>query len=156
MAQTAPVTPRVEERYSFLIHRINAQLARICNPKFRRWQVDIDMARMLAVLNQDESMAAGDIVRVMALPQSTVSHQLKRLEKLGYLARTPDPGDSRMIVATLTPEGRAVARDSNALSREVTSVLVEALAGMDGQAFRETLKRMDAILAAKRAVDADA
>jgi DNA-binding MarR family transcriptional regulator len=101
-------------------------------------------------------MAAGDIVRVMALPQSTVSHQLKRLEKLGYLARTPDPGDSRMIVATLTPEGRAVARDSNALSREVTSVLVEALAGMDGQAFRETLKRMDAILAAKRAVDADA
>lgn len=146
---------RVEERYSFLIHRIEAHLTRICNPRFRRWKVDIDMARMLAVLDQEGRMAAGDIVRVMALPQSTVSHQLKRLDKLGYLTRTPDPLDSRMVVATLTPEGRTVARQSNALSREITSILTDALAGLDAQVFRETLKRMDAVLAEKRAVDAN-
>jgi len=147
--------PRVEERFSFLIHRINAQLARICNPRFRRWKVDIDMARMLAVLDQEGAMAAGDMVRVMALPQSTVSHQLKRLEKLGYLARTLDPRDSRMVIATLTPDGRAVAREANALSRQVTSYLIQALDDLDGQTFRETLKRMDAVLAAKRTVAAD-
>lgn len=100
-------------------------------------------------------MAAGDIVRVMALPQSTVSHQLKRLDKLGYLTRTPDPLDSRIVVATLTLEGRTVARQSNALSREITSVLTDTLAGLDAQVFRATLKRMDAVLAEKRAVDAN-
>ena len=155
MPPPTPDVPRVEERFSFLIHRINAQLARICNPRFRRWKVDIDMARMLAVLDQEGAMAAGDIVRVMALPQSTVSHQLKRLEKLGYLARTLDPRDSRMVIATLTPDGRAVAREANALSRQVTSYLIQALDDLDGRTFRETLKRMDAVLAAKRTVAAD-
>ena len=113
------------------------------------------MARLLAVLDQEDSTAAGDIVRVMALPQSTVSHQLKRLEKLGYLTRTPASRDSRMVIATLTPEGRAVAREANALSRQVTSLLMESLDGADAEIFHETLKRMDAVLAARRAVEAE-
>lgn len=149
------VPPRVEERYSFLIHRINAQLARICNPRFRRWKVDIDMARLLALLDQEGSMAVGDIVRIMALPQSTISHQLMRLMKLGYLIRAADPRDSRASIATLTPQGQTVARESNALSREVTRLLVEALEGLDAQMFRETLKRMDAVLTTHRSVDAE-
>jgi DNA-binding MarR family transcriptional regulator len=154
MSVEQPDQPPLEDRFSFLIHRINAHLARLCNPMFRRWRVDIDMARTLAVLDQQGTMAAGDIVRFMALPQSTVSHQLKRLEKLGYLTRSPDPNDSRMIVAALTPEGRTVARESNALSRRVTSMMVTAIADLDGAALRTALKRMDAVLAELRSVDA--
>ena len=48
-------------------------------------EVDIDLARMVAVLDQQGDMTAGEIVRVMALPQSTISHRLKRLESLGYI-----------------------------------------------------------------------
>ena len=136
----------VEGRHSFLIHRINAHLNRLCNPMFRRWRVDIDLARMLAVLDEHGALAAGEIVRVMALPQSTISHQLKRLEALGYIRRAPDARDSRVIIVTLTGEGEAVARESNALSRQVGGVLEAALGDLDRPAFAMALTRIDARL----------
>ena len=152
-ADPLPPLPPIEERYSFLMHRINAHMARICNPMFRHWQVDIDMARMLVVLKQEGAMAAGDIVRFMALPQSTVSHQLKRLEKLGYVERFIGAKDSRVMVASLTARGREVAEESNELSRKVTSAMVEAIADMDGVAVRTALKTMDRVLADLREVE---
>jgi MarR family transcriptional regulator, organic hydroperoxide resistance regulator len=142
----------VEGRYGFLIHRINAHLARLCNPMFRRWRVDIDMARMLAVLDEQGAMAAGDIVRVMALPQSTISHQLKRLETLGYVRRTPSERDSRIIIVSLSEAGQAVAAESNALSREATAVLEAALNGLDRAAFAAALARIDARLTELRSL----
>ena len=142
----------VEARYGFLIHRINAHLVRLCNPMFRRWQVDIDLARMLAVLDQNGTMAAGDIVRVMAMPQSTISHQLKRLEEIGYVTRTPDEKDSRVIRVSLTEAGETVAQDSNALSREINDLLEVALADLDPQTFSSALARIDARLAALTSV----
>lgn len=150
-----PPLPPIEERYSFLMHRINAHLARICNPMFRHWQVDIDMARMLVVLKQEGDMAAGEIVRFMALPQSTISHQLKRLEKLGYVERSIGARDSRVMVASLTARGREVAAESNELSRKVTSAMVAAIAHMDGAAVRSALKTMDKALAELREVEQD-
>ena len=151
MSEPPPVTLRdqgpVEARYGFLIHRINAHLVRLCNPMFRRWQVDIDLARMLAVIDQNGAMAAGDIVRVMAMPQSTISHQLKRLEELGYVTRTPDERDSRVIRVELTQTGESVARESNALSREVNDLLEVALADLDPHTFATALSRVDDRLA---------
>ena len=156
MSETPAITLReqgpVENRYSFLIHRINAHLARLCNPMFRRWQVDIDLARMLAVLDQNGSMAAGDIVRVMAMPQSTVSHQLKRLEELGYVGRIPDEKDSRVIRVSLTESGQAVAGESNALSREINDLLEVALADLDPQTFASGLALIDSRFAALTSV----
>ena len=145
----------IERRHSFLIHRINAHLARLCNPMFRRWRVDIDLARLLAVLDEKGELAAGDIVRVMALPQSTISHQLKRLEKLGYVRRAVGPRDSRITMVSLTGAGQDVARQSNALSREVARVLEAALAGLDSQALATALGRIDERLAGLRSLGAD-
>jgi DNA-binding transcriptional ArsR family regulator len=78
--------PALADRISFLMHRINAQMQRICNPRFERWGVDLVTSRMLVALLERGQMSSGDIVRLMALPQSTISHQLKRLEALGYVA----------------------------------------------------------------------
>lgn len=146
-APTAGDAEPIERRHSFLIHRINAHLARLCNPMFRRWRVDIDLARTLAVLDEKGELAAGDIVRIMAQPQSTISHQLKRLEKLGYIRRAPSPKDSRISIVALTDAGQSVARECNALSREVGAVLEAALAGPDSEALAAALGRIDGRLA---------
>jgi DNA-binding MarR family transcriptional regulator len=119
---------------------------------FRRWGVDIDLARMLALLDQQGAMAAGDIVRVMALPQSTISHQLKRLETLGYVVRAASQRDSRMIIVSLTTVGGRVARESNGLSREVSELLDSALAGLDRHVFSTALTRIDEQLAELRSI----
>jgi len=138
--------PPLEDRISFLMHRINAQMQRICNPRFERWGVDLVTSRMLVALLERGEMSSGDVVRTMALPQSTISHQIKRLEALGYVARRTDPVDSRIVIATLTKSGRVVAVAANELSRSVTDMLLDAI-GDDGvEPVRAALQRMDRAL----------
>jgi DNA-binding MarR family transcriptional regulator len=138
--------PPLQDRISFLMHRINAQMHRICNPRFERWGVDLVTSRMLVALLERGPMSSGEIVRTMALPQSTISHQVKRLEALGYVGRSTDPVDSRIVIATLTKAGREVAMAANELSRSVTDALLDAIGDGDVEPIRAALKRMDQAL----------
>lgn len=138
--------PPLKDRVSFLVHRINAHLLRITKPKLKVWGVDLTEARLLSALLEGGAMPAGDIVRLMALPQSTISHQLKRLEERGYLTRTADLRDSRIITAELTQTGRQVANETNELSRDVAASLARAIGVDDIEKLRIAMKRIDAEL----------
>lgn len=140
--------PPLAERISFLVHRVGAHMARISNPWFQEAGVDLVTSRMIVLLAERGELTAGEIVKVMALPQSTISHQLKRLEGLGYLTREVGAEDSRIVIARLTPQGVEVARRSNELSREVVGALVSAIGEDDLPIVRAALKRADAALEA--------
>ena len=144
----ASALPPLAERISFLVHRVGAHMARIANPWLQEAGVDLVTSRMIVLLAERGELTAGEIVKVMALPQSTISHQLKRLEGLGYLTREVGPDDSRIVIARLTPQGVEVARRSNALSREVVAALVAAIGEDDLPIVRAALKRADAALEA--------
>ncbi|PEQ11294.1 hypothetical protein B2G71_17155 [Novosphingobium sp. PC22D] len=135
------------DRISFLVHRINAHLLRVTKPLLKRWGIDLTESRLLVAILEQGEMSAGDIVSTMALPQSTVSHQLKRLEKLGYIVREPTPDDQRRIMARLTETGRQVAKEGNALSRSVTDVVFHAIGADDIEMVRRAMKRVDQQLA---------
>ena len=144
---TRPPLPPLRDRISFLVHRINAHLLRSTNPKLKVWKIDLTESRLMVALLENGPMAAGEIVALMALPQSTISHQLKRLEKLGYISRVPGVRDSRMIIASLTPLGRSVATEANAHSRLVTDQLLAAIGVHESEQIRAALQRVDAALA---------
>ncbi len=105
------------------MHRLNAELARICNPMFRRLGVDLITSRILVVLLEEKHAYIGDIVDIMALPQSTVSHQLKRLQAANLVERQPDKTDNRAIVVTLTGKGREVAQQCDRISAAIYAQL---------------------------------
>lgn len=117
------------------------------NPKLKMWGVDLTEARLMVALLENERLSAGDIVRIMALPQSTISHQVKRLEKLGYVSRTTSEKDSRVVITSLTERGRQVAREANAHSREVTDRLLAAIGEDEIDRVRAAMKRVDAVFA---------
>lgn len=143
-------SPPLLERVSFLVHRVNAQMLRVCNPHFQKWGVDLVTSRMMVALLENETLSAGEIVKLMALPQSTISHQLKRLEKLGYITRENSAADSRIVIAKLTDKGRLIAIEANALSRRVVNQMLQSIAGDDAQTIRIGLKEMDKALASMR------
>ena len=145
--QKAPPPPPLQDRISFLMHRINAHLARMTNPMLVRWGVDLTESRLMVALLENGEMSAGEVVSMMALPQSTVSHQLKRLERLGYITRQPAAKDQRRIIAKLTKEGRSVAQESNEHSKDVTDALYFAIGEGEVDGVREALKRVDKTLA---------
>lgn len=138
--------PPLMERISFLTHRLNAQMARVCNPYFQTWGVDLVMSRMMVVVLEHGPLPAGEIVRFMALPQSTISHQIKRLEKLGYVEREQGKQDSRVRMVSLTANGREVALQANKLSEQVVRLMINSIGEENVEPVRAALKRADLAL----------
>jgi DNA-binding MarR family transcriptional regulator len=140
--------PRLLDRISFLVHRINAHLMRHTNPLLKEWGIDLTESRLMVAILEMGPMAAGDLVRVMAIPQSTVSHQVKRLEKLGYVARNPAENDSRVVIMMLTERGTEIATQAEAYSRSVTEKIAEAVGGdAELEIVRAAMKRIDEVFA---------
>jgi DNA-binding MarR family transcriptional regulator len=59
--------------------------------------------RCLDLLFRYGPRPAGRLARELGLTPGSVTALLDRLERAGYLARRPDPGHGRRVLATLTP-----------------------------------------------------
>ena len=151
----SPSLPPLDDRISFLMHRIEAKLELICNPYFRRYDVALHNSRMLVILAEAGSARVGDLVSRMVLPQSTISHQLLELEKRKLIRRVQGRDDSRSVIVKLTARGKQVAERCNALSAEVYQSMVRGLlptelAQLRGQ-LRGIYDRLAELSAAKSA-----
>lgn len=147
MQQPSPVIatrelPALEQRATFLIHRINAKLSQACHPVFAACDLDLYSSRILVALSQHGMLGVGALVELMALPQSTISHQLKRLEKNGYIQRTRARADNRSVEVRLTPRGQKVAETCNQLSREIYFAAVESFSDAEIETLRNLLERL--------------
>jgi DNA-binding MarR family transcriptional regulator len=60
-----------------------------------------------------------ELGEALGVTQQAASKQLLELERLGYVARVPDPSDSRIRRAELTERGRQLVEDSRRLRSEL-------------------------------------
>lgn len=142
--QDSPDTtlPPIEDRLSFLIHRINAQLARICNPFFGPLEMDLYSSRIVVILLEKGAVRVGELVDLMALPQSTISHQLQRLEKRGLVSRTRVSSDNRSVTVRLTKEGLRVGQQCNATSATVYNAMIKDMSPEELELLRHHMAAM--------------
>ena len=143
----------LEDRASFLTHRINARLQQVCNPVLAPLKLDLYSSRIIAALSENGAMKVGKLVDLMALPQSTISHQLKRMEKDGYVRRTRSESDNRTVVVTLTALGDEVAVTCNRLSDRILEAVSAELAPNEIEQLTSLLKRMFASLPTENDLD---
>jgi DNA-binding MarR family transcriptional regulator len=60
--------------------------------------------RCLELLLRREAAMPSELGTALGLTTGSVTAMLDRLEKLGYLTRSPDPTDRRKVVVRITPE----------------------------------------------------
>lgn len=65
--------------------------------------------RLLALLKLQPEITQRQLVYVLDMSRQAVSECLAKLEAAGYITRTPDPDDRRVMRITLTATGRQVA-----------------------------------------------
>ncbi len=138
------------------MHRIEAKLELICNPYFRRFDVALHNSRMLVLLLESGKARVGDLVSSMVLPQSTISHQLRELEKRRLIRRTPAITDSRSVIVELTARGKRVAQQCNDLSAHVFEAMVDEFPPAELERLRVQLRRIYSNLDRLHAVDSAA
>ncbi len=114
----------------------------ICNPMFRHLDVALHTSRMLVILMEVKKARVGDLVARMVLPQSTISHQLRELEKRKLIRRTQAVADSRSVIVELTAQGKAVADKCNQLSAEVYDAMVAGLSQPELERLRVQMRQM--------------
>lgn len=98
--------------------------------------------RLLSLVQEIGPSRIGDLAQADHCSQPTMTTQVQRLEKLGWLTRRPDPDDARAWLVEITPDGTdqlSSARDARtgairellaSLSQEEQDVLEEAAAIM--------------------------
>lgn len=94
---------RVERELGLFMRRARAAsagLARTVHP-----DLDASAYLLLATVARTPGTRTSDLADLLGVGRGTMSRQVTRLERLGLLARTADPRDSRSQPLELTPEG---------------------------------------------------
>lgn len=139
-----------DSRLTFLVYRVTAKLTLVANRLFRQHGLDIYSSRILLLLLDVDDRAVGELVDTMALPQSTVSHQLQRLEKQGFVARRRATDDSRVVRVSLTDEGRRAGAAVERFSRRINQAMIASLDPVERLLLPNGLRKLVGALDAER------
>ncbi|MFD1541365.1 MarR family transcriptional regulator, partial [Nonomuraea guangzhouensis] len=93
--------------------------------------------RCLEALSQGERLTPGVLGPALGLTTGSVTAMLDRLERLGYVTRSPDPSDRRKVVVGITEEAAGkvwdlygpIAAAGDAFMKEYTAAELTVLAG---------------------------
>ena len=105
---------------------------------------------LYSAVRRDGGITPTELASLMALPPTTVSSIVSRLERRGHVRRAPNPGDARSYRIQLTEAGMAAHRAAARLFAPVLA-RVESALGPGAAGARAGLAAMrDAVRAAAR------
>ena len=132
----------LERRISLIVHRVSARFSQIANKLLSTQGINMYESRILLFLLQRGEMRVGELVDAMALPQSTMSHQLKQLQARRLIRRRRSRKDNRAVSVMMTPAGEEIARNCERYSVHVQRKLLRHF----------TAKKMDELTSQLEAV----
>ncbi len=104
MANDERALQDLERELSLLLRRARAlsgELSREIHP-----ELDAASYSLLATLTDAGPLRANDLADLFGVDKSSISRQVNRLEKLGFLGRRTDATDRRAQLLAVTPKGK--------------------------------------------------
>lgn len=95
---------------------------------------------LLFLANNPDYDTARDVTLYRGMSKSQVSQAVELLRAEGLLQRTPDEADRRMVHLSITPAGRPLARECQALQERCGARLLDGLAPEQVRQLRELLE----------------
>lgn len=95
----------LEDELAMLFRRtraISAEVAREVHP-----DLEADAYGLMAAIDRAGRSRVSDLAAAIGVGKATMSRQVRALETLGLVGRSPDPDDGRAVLLDLTDEGRA-------------------------------------------------
>lgn len=101
----------LEQFFPYRLARLAEQVSLATAQVYRtRFALGRDEWRVMAALAQGSEMKTGDVLERTTMEKMQVSRALARLERDGFVERSPDPGDGRAWLVRLRPAGLALYR----------------------------------------------
>uniref|UniRef100_B0SWI5 Transcriptional regulator, MarR family n=1 Tax=Caulobacter sp. (strain K31) TaxID=366602 RepID=B0SWI5_CAUSK len=114
-------------------------LARRFDEAFRRFSITSGQFSLLMSLNRPEPPSIGAVASLLAMDRTTLTANLKPLERRGLLTVSIDPNDRRGRRLTLTPTGMALLADALPVWIETHAAIEAGLPDANPDILRKAL-----------------
>ena len=98
--------------------------------------------QVLRYNSPEGSIRMGDLARLLEVPLPALSKTMQSLETRGFVRREIDPTDRRFTLASVTPDGLALAQKAQEKSDRNTRAVFDALGEEDSAAFFRITTRL--------------
>ncbi len=116
--------------------------------------ISVSEWRVVAHLSQADSVSVREIHARVDMDKPKVSRAASRLEAAGYVTKTINPQDRRLVELSLTPKGRDMIAALTPIARDYEAQL-SAVLGEADQAFRDRVAALSAALEDETDLDRD-
>ena len=115
-----------------LASRVSREFSTLYKQKFG---ISVAEWRVVAHLSQEGSVSVREIHKRVDMDKSKVSRAASRLEQRGFVTKSANPDDGRLVSLALTESGQQMIAEMTPIAREFeASVLAEL--GDDAEVFR--------------------
>ena len=115
-----------------LASRVSRDFSTLYKQKFG---ISVAEWRVVAHLSQEGSVSVREIHKRVDMDKSKVSRAASRLEQRGFVTKSANPDDGRLVSLALTESGQQMIAEMTPIAREFEASVLEEL-GDDAEAFR--------------------
>jgi DNA-binding MarR family transcriptional regulator len=124
------------------LQRAARVVARRFDEAFRPLGLTNHQFSLLMSLNRPEPAQMSEVAAVLAIDRTTLTANLKPLERRGLITAAPDPEDRRSRHLTLTPAGRALLADAVPVWKRTHAALDRRLGPAGSDRLRSDLRAL--------------
>jgi MarR family transcriptional regulator, organic hydroperoxide resistance regulator len=108
-----------ERRLTKLMKRILIHLRASMDEKLRPYGVTTAQIRILAAISAAPGSSGAELARHCEITPQTTQVFLQRAEQAGWIVRSKDAVNDRILIASLTPEGEKLLKTSDRILRSI-------------------------------------
>jgi MarR family transcriptional regulator, organic hydroperoxide resistance regulator len=130
----------LQEFLCFSIYSASHAFNRVYQPLLRDLNLTYPQFIAMVLLWQQDGQSVGELGQKLFLQSNTLTPMLKRLETLGYVARSRDSADERQVRIRLTEAGRRLRLRASDIVRSVRKAT-----GLGDKEFKDLREGVDAL-----------
>jgi DNA-binding MarR family transcriptional regulator len=112
---------KLDSQLCFPLYAASRKIVNLYTPHLKPLGITYTQYIMFLVLWEKDGITVGELCRRLMLDTGTVTPMLKNTEKQGLIKRTRSEEDERVVVITLTEEGKALYRKAKEIPTQIGS-----------------------------------
>lgn len=114
---------KLENQLCFPLYAAARQVVSLYTPHLKELGLTYTQYIVFLVLWEGDGIPVGELGRRLYLDNGTLTPLLKKLESAGYLTRSRDKDDERVVTVTLTESGRALREKAKDIPLKIGSCI---------------------------------
>jgi DNA-binding MarR family transcriptional regulator len=137
---TSPSCSGADDLLCFSVYSAGLAFNRVYKPLLKDLGLTYPQYLVMVALWAQDDQTVGSLGEQLFLESNTLTPLLKRIEAIGYITRSRDRADERVVRVRLTPEGAAL----KAQFPRISSCVLEAtgLTKAEAEALHNTMRKL--------------